>query len=374
MTATNAANERQKRAYLHHLREAEGLSEKTIDNAARILAEYEAFTAGKDFRHFKAKDAGSFRRKLLEKGGRRRAELSARATVRTKLLAIAKFFRWLAVQPGYKSRIKFSDVAHFNLSLRDARVAAAWREQPTPTLEQIQHVIRSMPAGTDGEKRDRALIACMLLTGIRVGAVISLRLKHVRPDRLGINQDARDMNVKFAKSFSTFFFPVGEDILRMFLDYVDYVRGELLWSADDPLFPRSKQIGGSFVVGGLDRGVDWQTPGPVWDLFKRAFAAAGVPYHSPHALRRTLTQAVLRAAEDPEMIKILSQNLGHEGVLVTLTSYGSVPVERQAARIGAVDLTSRDRPEDDAIADLTRALANPALKKLLCGSGNSSGE
>jgi integrase len=372
MTAINASNERHKRAYFYHLREAEGLSEKTIDNAARVIAEYEAFTGGKDFRQFKAKDAGDFRRKLLEKGGRKRAGLSSRATVHTKLLTMAKFFRWLAGQPGFKTRIKFSDVAHFNLSLRDARVAAARREPPTPTLAQVLHVIRAMPAGTDVENRDRALVACMLLTGIRVGAVISVRLKHVRPDRLGIDQDARDMNVKFAKSFTSFFFPVGDDIRQMLLDYVEYVRDRLLWSADDPLFPRTKQGAGTFGVEGLDRGAAWKTPGAVWDLFKRAFAAAGVPYHTPHSLRRTLTQAVLRAAPDPEMIKVLSQNLGHEGVLVTLTSYGNVTTQRQAERMGSVDLTSGDRKDDEALSELKRALADPAIKKLIRQLDDSS--
>src|ERR1700712_3782059 len=111
MSTINPNNARVARAYLYHLQEAEGLSEKTIENAARIIAEYEAFTGDKDLRLFKAKDAGDYRRHLLAKGGRRRAELSSRATVRTKLLTIAKFFRWLAGQPRYKSRIRFTDIA-----------------------------------------------------------------------------------------------------------------------------------------------------------------------------------------------------------------------------------------------------------------------
>jgi integrase len=364
MTSINPANERLKRAYFHHLREAEGLAEPTIDNAARIIKEYEEFSGGRDFRQFRAQDAGGFRRKLLEKGGRQRAELSSRATVRTKLLAMAKFFRWLAGQPGFKSRIGFNDIKHFNLSLKAARVAEARREQPTPTLSQVQHVIRSMPARTDIEKRDRALLACMLLTGIRVGALISLRLKHIRADRLGINQDARDMNVKFSKSFVTYFFPVGDDILQFFLTYVDHVRDQLEWRPDHPLFPRSKQSGGSFEVQGL--GDDqWRTPGAVWSLFRRAFATAGVPYHTPHSLRRTLVQAVLGAADDPEMIKILSQNMGHEGVLVTLTSYGSVPTQRQAQRLASLDLNAAKSTNAEAVNQLARALANPQLAELL---------
>jgi site-specific recombinase XerD len=254
MSAINPDNARVIRAYLYHLREAEGLSEKTIENAARIIAEYEVFTGVKNFRLFKARDAGDYRRHLLAKGGRKRAELSARATVRTKLLTIAKFFRWLASQPRYKSRIKFTDVAHFNLSLRDARVAAARREQPTPSLEQVRKAILAMPATTDIEMRNRALLACMALTGIRVGAIISMRLRHVRADRLGINQDSRDMDVKFAQSFTTYFFPIGLDILQIFLGYVDQARDVFGWADNHFLFPRTKQGGGAFQVQGLSDG------------------------------------------------------------------------------------------------------------------------
>jgi integrase len=363
VSAANADNVRLVRRYLKRLRDVEGLCEKSIDNAARIIAEFEAFTGGRGFKCFRGEDAKRFEKKLFEKGGRRAAELSSRSTVHTKLQTMRKFFRWVREQPGYK-RISVDDVAHFGLSLRDARIATARREQPTPSLAQVLRVLRAMPAGTDIEKRDRALMACMAMTGIRVGAVISLRLRHIRADRLGIDQDARDMNVKFAKSFTSIFFPIAPDVLAMLTDYVDYVRDELGWSPDHPLFPRKRQDGGSFAVDGLDD-VAWKTAGPVWDLFRASFAAAGVPYYTPHSLRRTLTLAVLRVAQDPEMIKILSQNLGHEGILVTLASYGHVPLQRQAERIGALELTPDDRSEAEALADLQRALAVPAIAKLI---------
>jgi integrase len=363
MTEVNAVNARIVRSYLHYLCEAEGLSEKTVDNAARVIREYETFTRGKDFRKFQPNDASAFRRKLLANCGRRRAELSARSTVRTKLLAIAKFFRWLAGQPGYKSRIKFSDMAYFDLSLRDGRIATARREQPTPTLDQVLTVIRAMPSETDIQKRDRALMACMLLTGIRVGAVISLRLRHVRADRLGIDQDGADMQVKFGKTFTSYFFSVGDDIRSMFFDYLDHVRQNLGWGEDHPLFPRTWQ-GDAFGVKGLGD-VAWGTPGPVWSLFKRAFAAVELSYFTPHSFRRTLAQAVLRVAQDPEMIKILSQNLGHESTLVTLTSYCSVPRQRHAERITTLDLTKATGSEAEALAELSKAIANPAIAKLI---------
>lgn len=171
------------------------------------------------------------------------------------------------------------------------------------------------------------------------------------------------MEVKLGKSFPSFFFNVGDDVRAFLFDYIDYVRDHLGWDDDHSLFPRTRQ-GDAFGVKGL-ADTAWRTAGPVWALFKRAFAAAGLPYFSPHAFRRTLAQAVLRAAPDPEMIKILSQNLGHQGVLVTLTSYGAVDRQRQAERITALDLNAASSSDDDALAELLRAISNPTIAKLL---------
>ena len=69
------------------------------------------------------------------------------------------------------------------MSEKDTRVATAQREQRAPTLEQIKHVIQTMPYGTEIERRDRALVAFTLLTGARDSAIASMKLKHVDLDR-----------------------------------------------------------------------------------------------------------------------------------------------------------------------------------------------
>src|SRR5262249_15298907 len=90
--------------------------------------------------------------------------------------------------------------------------AKTHRDSHVPTLEQIRHVIRRMPAITEIERRDRALIAFTILTGARDGAIASLKLKHIDIDQRRVDQDARQVKTKFAKSFTTWFFPVGHDI------------------------------------------------------------------------------------------------------------------------------------------------------------------
>jgi integrase len=78
-----------------------------------------------------------------------------------------------------------------------------------PLLEQVRHVIETMSAEDAIRRRDRALVAFILLTGARDGAVVSLKLKHLDLDRDRIIQDAREVAPKFGKSFDTYFFPGG---------------------------------------------------------------------------------------------------------------------------------------------------------------------
>jgi integrase/recombinase XerD len=126
----------------------------------------------------------------------------------------------LAREPGYKSRIQYSDAEYFNLSEKDTRIATAKRHQTAPTPEQIKHVIATMPSDSEIEKRNRALVAFTLLTGARDSAIASMKLKHVDCITGCVFQDAREVQTKFSKTFNTFFFPVGEEINRIVVEWV----------------------------------------------------------------------------------------------------------------------------------------------------------
>jgi integrase len=195
-----------------------------------------------------------------------------------------------------------------------------------------------MPATTEIERRDRALVAFTILTGARDGAIASLKLKHVDIDQGRVDQDARQVKTKFSKSFTTWFFPVGDDIRQIVVDWVNYLRREKLWGLDDPLFPATKIVVGNsrhFEASGLDR-KHWSGAGPIRDIFKRAFAAAGLPYFNPHSFRKTLALLGGQICKSPEEYKAWSQNLGHENVLTTFSSYGDVARHRQAEIIRAL--------------------------------------
>jgi integrase len=332
MTSHNAANERIKRQYFAYLGEAQGHSEPTIGAVAKAIARFEAYTRYKDFKTFHIEQAKAFKRDLANQRGHRSGEPLSKATLYTTLTALKRFFVWLAGQPRYKSRISYSDAEYFNLPSKATRVAKATRPARVPTLEQILHVIQSMPATTDIERRDRALIAFTILTGARDGAVASFKLRHIDIADGKIDQDAREVQTKFSKSFVTTFFPVGDDIRTVVVDWVTSLRTDKLWGLDDPLFPATKVAVGEnlrFVAAGLDR-KHWSSAGPIRAIFKEAFAAAGLPYFNPHSFRKTLVLLGGKKCRTPEEYKAWAQNLGHEDVLTTFRSYGDVSSYRQA--------------------------------------------
>jgi len=226
--------------------------------------------------------------------------------------------------------------------VKETRVAKTLRPQRIPTLEQIRHVIRSMPEDTEVQRRDRAVVAFTTLTGARDGAVASLKLAHVDIDAGYVDQDARQVMTKFSKSFATTFFPVGDDIRTVVENWVNYLRQDKLWGLADPLFPATKISVGDkrqFQVVGLDR-KHWSSADPIRKIFKEAFALVGLQYFNPHSFRKTLALLGGRLCKTPEEYKAWSQNLGHEHVLTTFSSYGDVSTYRQAEIIRSFDPTS----------------------------------
>lgn len=354
-------NERMKRRYFIFLKEAKRQNEASVDAVAKAISRLEAYTKWRDFRAFHFEQAVGFKSHLLKLRNEVTGAPLSKATMNSTLRALKAFFQWLAMQPGYKSRLIYTDMEYFNLSDKDARIASAKRSQPVPTLDQIRHVLATMPVNTEIELRDRALVAFALLTGARDSAIASFKLKHVDLEKGLVFQDAREVNTKASKTFTTFFFPVGDHVLEILVGWVSLLREKLLFGPNDPLFPKTDvrpDADRKFKAVGLVRD-HWSNATPIRRVFKTAFEQAGLPYFNPHSFRKTLVTLGETKCSTPEEFKAWSQNLGHEGVLTTFLSYGEVQTNRQADIFQSLR-THREAPSvrhaDEIAAAVVRAI------------------
>ena len=348
MAKHNASNERVKREYFRFLVEAKGRDTATIDRAAKSLARFEDSTGHKDFKRFHREQAVAFKRRLGEAVKAGSGERLSKATVQSTLRDLKAFFEWLAREPGFRSHVEYADADYFNLSEKDAAIARARREKAVPTLEQVRHVLAAMPVATVLERRDRALVAFAAITGARVMALATFRLGHVNLDAGYVEQDARTVATKFAKTFRTVFMPVCEGAQEIVAGWVAELRESHLWGPDDPLFPATAMgldESGGFRPQGLARH-GWASSGPIREVFRKAFEGAGLPYFNPHSFRDMLVRHAMMLELSPEEMKAWSQNLGHSDVLTTFTSYGTVPLHRQSELIRA-RAGPRAKPELD---------------------------
>lgn len=362
MTKHNESNERIKRDYFAYLKEAQRFSEQSVDAAAMAIARFEQHNRHRDFKQFHREQAIAFKRHLVDQLNSRGTCRLSRSTVRSTLAALRKFFHWLAGRPGFRSRFDYSDADYFNPSERDSRIALAQRPRAVPTLDQILHVLSVMPGDTVVQRRDRALMAFLILTGCRDKAAVSIKLKHINLGKGFVFQDAREVETKFGKTITTYFFPVGDQPLQLVADWLAELQRDHQWGLEDPLFPATKIALGAtatFQPDGIQRR-HWKNADPVRRMFRSAFERAGLQYFNPHSFRHTLARLGQERCHSAEQMKAWSQNLGHEQMLTTFASYGRIEEHRQGEIIKAL---AKDRLGDDQLRDLFHNFVSAVRRK-----------
>lgn len=326
----NAANERLKHRYVAYLRGARQLGEHSIDQILAALNRFEDYTRRKAFADFRVEQASGFKKHLASLNARAGNRRLSKATITSTLHVMRDFVIWLSEQKGFRNRLVRTDADYFRPSRRDEAIARAFRPMLVPTVEQIRAMITGMPTASPVDRRNRALVAVTIVTGARDDATASLRLKHLDLDERRLFQDAREVRTKFRKTFPTWFFPVGEDFVAVVADWKRELEQVHSFSADDPLFPQTEVAfgpSGEMLPRRLKREC-WANADPIRKVFKEASKAAGLPHFRPHSFRHTLAQLGSHLCQTPAEYKAWSQNLGHDGAMVTLTSYGTLPAIR----------------------------------------------
>jgi integrase len=284
------------------------------------------------------------------------------SSVRSTLAQCRAFFQWLAVHPKGIRKVDGTAAAYLQLSNNDERAGRATREGPVPTLEQVRAALMAMPATTDVERRNRAIVAFTALTGVRDAALISLRLGDVDVQKREVWQNPRHVRTKNRKGIVTFFMPFDPLWEEVTLDWLAHARGPLGLTDKDPLFPKEALANDpatlSFRSAGLAR-EPWANATPVRAVFKAAFAAANLTYFRPHSFRKMIVRWAMAHCTQLQ-VKAISQNLGHAHTMTTYNAYGNIPVHDQAKAIASIgqgaDLDLSTVPQEAFMAEVARRM------------------
>ena len=248
-----------------------------------------------------------------------------------------RFFVWLS-----KHRRGFSSITPAWLdTLRVPKFEVEPSQHEAVTLEEIL-AMASAPAENLVDRRIRASAVFWFLSGIRVGAFVSLPTIAVDLSNLSIKQFPKlGVKTKLKKHAITYLLDIPE-LLPVVRDWDNEVRasGSKYWFAQ--ISPLTWQIDPDVSVSGNFRGSIARK-----NLFSW-LARVGLPYHSPHKFRHGHAVYALKQAKDVPALKAVSQNLMHKNLSITDGVYGilsDLDVKEQIALLGKSVSTASNKTE-----------------------------
>ncbi len=356
MTELNPTNERLKLAWIDELTITS--ADSTIDHKLAALAQFEAMTDMADFAQLDRARVDQYLTAL------RQTRTSAQ-TKAAKVRHVRAFYDWMVMDERLKPKAVRKSILALRLKDKEARAGRARRTVKHPTLAEVEDTIRNMPDASSIDLRNRALLAFTALSGARDGAIISMKVKHVRWAAREVEQHPDEVNTKAGKMIQSWFFPVGDFIEREVKRYLDLLKDDLSFGPEDPLFPAplmGHDDADHFCAVGLSKR-RWSTAEPMRKIFKAAFTANGLRYYNPHSFRNMLTALGYELDLGPKQMKAWSQNLGHEKLDTTFNSYGQLDGNAQRRAMLAI------REQSEGTPDLKAIIRHEVARQIKAGGG-----
>jgi integrase/recombinase XerD len=316
-------NEQIKREFFEHLKGAEGFAKTSVSTFAQAIGQWQLFTNDDDFGTFDKSKASGFCDWLASRETKTKAGKLSVVTQYNYLRRLKRFFTWLADQPGFKSKILKNDIEFLRLSRKDALIARSGTTKTMPTFEEVKAIIESIEIKNEIDRRDRALISFALITGCRISAIVSLKMKNFDKVKKLIDQNPGDgVRTKNSKKILTTFFSIGWDAPEQyFMEWYEYLEKKG-FGPEDPLFPVTKgEVGSAYSKENVGKAF-WSDSGAARKIFWKRCMNAGLPYFHPHSFRHLVVNILSKTRLTEEEKRAISLNLGHANVGTTFGSYG----------------------------------------------------
>jgi integrase len=230
------------------------------------------------------------------------------------------------------------------------------KEHEAVTLEEIRNIAKA-PVTTIGERRIRASAVFWFLSGIRIGAFVSLPLSAVDIEGFAIKQWPRlGVKTKFKKHATTFLLDIPDllEVVRAWDKEVKNVCNNGFWFAQ--LSPDTGEIASEALQPG-----EYRASIATRDL-REWLKKVGLPYHSPHKFRHGNAVYSLKMAKDIQALKAVSQNLMHSNISITDGVYGILSdndIKGQIALLG-----KKINPSDMSDIEELKLMTKQLMEKL----------
>jgi integrase/recombinase XerD len=366
MTNSNYKNEQIKRQFFEHLKGAGGFADESISKFAEAIYQWQLFSGDEDFAIFTKEKATKFCEWQKTREAKTKTGLLSLATQYNYLRRIKKFFKWLADLQDYRRSIKKTDVDFLRLSKKDVRIATSGTTKRIPTFDEAKIILESIGNDNEIDMRDRAILSFALITGMRISAIATLRMKNFDRENELIDQNPGDgVQTKNSKKILTTFFPIGWDEPRRY--FLEWYNHQLSRRAqqNDPIFPSTRKGFSEKSYSKILVSDDfWSSSGGARKIFEKRCINAGVPYFHPHSFRHLIVAMMSKTRLTEEEKKAVSLNLGHDNVGTTFGSYGYGGMSSLDAMNIVKKITTADKEESISISSEEKDALLKLLKRL----------
>lgn len=327
----NPANERLIKKYTEHVQQTKRADAKTILALHKSLRSFEVLTDFENLTKYNPEVAKKFLRSLRNLG------LSASYMFRITSDA-QKFFRWLADEPAGK-HIHRNDADYLTLSQNEINEAHATGYKQHLEYKALLKIVHSMPSKTIVDRRNRALVALIILTSPRVSELCNFRLDSIMQDPKNgfyfIDIDPRKIKgIKFRTCRQATCLNI-PDLLKYVLDWRHFLQTAEHFDKTDPLFPA---IAPTFAqMRMFEHAVKRRpiSPETAERIFNEACIKNDQEPLSIHSVRRTRARHIESITHD-DIIVALQQDFGHSHIGTTRYNYGNISSSRQRELISSI--------------------------------------
>ncbi len=286
--------------------------------------------------------------------------MMAPSTLKKIVQMSKRFFTWTKMNEPH--RFKNITTAWIE-TLHPPRAAQIEKAHVFVTLDEALQLARlPIPEEDLALRRDQAAAALLFVSGMRVGALGSLPLEAVDiPNRTIQQWPSLGVRTKNGKSATTYLLEIPE-LLAVIENWDQFVRAQL---------PATAMWHTPITGGWSQQCVLDQPPGAnrhvaVARRLRLLFAAADVPFKSPHKFRHGHAVYALQRAQTMADYKAISLNLMHEDIRVTDGIYAPLlndEVRQRVAGLGTQPATLL--PADGDLARFLRGLSKSQIAQAL---------